>query len=364
MDHEFLSIVEKLAILEGRIAPKDNVIAETATKQKKPALFANLKKKEESAIPMVGGVEFAEEKSADVLSQVRASLADYLKNAEDNIRQDRDLLAKKKQDLDLKKKELRDLELQAKEEVDEYDMSDLQRDADASIKASIDKASDARIAALKNPPKEKSFIQKVGDKQIGMVKGAWKGLTGQLEETDPANVLEDHINIGDRVRVVASNEYNGMEGEVFDLGQRGAFIIVDIEGDLHSMHSSDVEVLHKDVDWEQEELDEEPNQTPAGGEGVANDTDPTYAQGGNNTYAEGMTAPVKTMNVPLDEMGGSVLVEIHGDERAGFCIKRAGKEMATRFATLEEAEMALEMYNAHRAKMMAANQSADYIEEK
>ena len=62
MDYEFHSIVEKLAILEGRIAPKDHVVSETATKQKKPALFNNLKK-DESAIPMVGGVEFAEEKS-------------------------------------------------------------------------------------------------------------------------------------------------------------------------------------------------------------------------------------------------------------------------------------------------------------
>ena len=54
------SIVEKLAILEGRIAPTDRIIAETTTKQKKPALFNNLKK-DESAIPMVGGVEFAED---------------------------------------------------------------------------------------------------------------------------------------------------------------------------------------------------------------------------------------------------------------------------------------------------------------
>ena len=308
MDHEFLSIVEKLAILEGRIAPKDNVIAETATKQKKPALFANLKK-DESAIPMVGGVEFAEEKSTDVLSQVKASLADYLKNAEENIKQDKDLIAKKKQDLDLKKKELRDLELQTR--------------------------------AQEEPVEE--------------------AIPDTLEET------HEPVAIGDKVVVTAPNEYEGMQGEVFDLGQRGAFIIVDIEGDLCSMHSSDVEVLHKDVDWDQdeEELDEEPNQTPAGGEGVANDTDPTYAQGGNSTYAEGIeSAPVKTMNIPLDENGGCVLVEIHGDERQGFSIKRAGKEMSTKFASLEEAEMALEMFNARRAQMAAAEQSADYIEEK
>jgi hypothetical protein len=94
MDNEFLSIVEKLAILEGRIAPKDNIASETTTKQKKPALFNNLKK-DESAMPMVGGVEFAEEKSSDVLSQVKASLADYLKSAEESVKQDKDLLAKK-----------------------------------------------------------------------------------------------------------------------------------------------------------------------------------------------------------------------------------------------------------------------------
>jgi hypothetical protein len=329
MDHEFLSIVEKLAILEGRIAPKDAVIAETATKQKKPALFNNLKK-DESAMPMVGGVEFAEEKSDDVLSQVRASLADYLKSAEENIRQDQDLVAKKKQDLDLKKKELKDLALQTKAEV---------------------------------------------------------------TETDPANTLEeDHRQLepGDRVMVTGPNHYEGEFAEVTELSPSGKFVVVKFDnGDEASMHISDVE-YHNDQedveDWEDdenvdidlnkhgidpegdysdwEEVSEEPTQTPAGGEGVANETDPTYAQGGNSTYAESMSAPVKTMNIPLDETGGSVLVEIHGDERAGFCIKRAGKEMATRFATLEEAEMALEMYNAHRAKIMAANQAADYVEEK
>ena len=111
MDYEFRSIVEKLAILEGRIDPTNQPPLSEA-KQKKPALFNNLKKEEkteEDFTPMVGGVEFAEEKSDDVLSQVKASLADYLKSAEESVKQDKDLLDKKKQDLDLKKKELKDL---------------------------------------------------------------------------------------------------------------------------------------------------------------------------------------------------------------------------------------------------------------
>jgi hypothetical protein len=316
MDHEFLSIVEKLAILEGRIASKEQVIAETATKQKKPALFTNLKKEEktdEMFMPMVGGVEFAEDKmEEDVLSKVKNSLADYLKAAEENIRQDKDLLKKKKQDLDIKKKELKDLDLQIK---------------------------------------EKSVDEAIPD------------------------VLEDHqqLAVGDRICVMAPNHYQGEFGKVTEFSPSGKFVIIRFDnGDEVGMHISDVE-FHDDQEddedhdavWDlqhDEELDEEPNQTPAGGEGQANETDPTYAAGTNTTYAE--SAPVKTMNIPLEEMGGSVLVEIHGNERDGFCIRRAGKELPTRFSTIEECETALELFNAHRKERLAAEQTADYIEEK
>ena len=341
MDHEFRSIVEKLAILEGRLDPTDSKpLAET--KQKKPALFTNLKK-DESAIPMVGGVEFAEDKQytcttcqgagewedkkghkqdcpdcdgkgyfvdvdnieEDILGKVKASLADYLKSAEENIKQDKDLIAKKKQDLDLKKKELKDLTLQTKQ---------------------------------------------------------------QTQEAIP-NMLEDHqkLEVGDRIMVMGPNHYQGEFGEVAELSPSGKFVVVRFHnGDEASMHISDVEYhddqedFDDDEDWE-DDLDEDPNQTPAGGEGRATLADPTYA--------ESFTAPVKTINVPKEEVGlsgggGSVLVEIHGDERNGFCIKRAGKELPTRFKSLEECEIALEMFMARLKKKHDAEQSADYIEEK
>ena len=313
MDHEFKSIVEKLAILEGRLTPEDTKpLAEP--KQKKPALFNNLKK-DESAMPMVGGVEFAEDKmEEDVLGRVRASLADYLKSAEENLKHDSDLIAKKKQDLDLKKKELKDLTLQTK-----------------------------------------------------------KG----VEEAIPMT-LEDHqkLEVGDRICVTGPNHYQGEFGDIVDFGRGSDFIIVDIDGEIVSMHASDVEYHDDQEDWDEDDgvmfeppknknhniyknendLDEDPNQTPAGGEGKSTLSDPTYA--------ESATAPVKTMNVELDEDGGSVLVEIHGDERNGFCIKRAGKELPTRFKNLDECEIALEMYMARRKAKQAAEQNADYVEEK
>lgn len=354
------SIVEKLAILEGRIDPTDRVVAETTTKQKKPALFNNLKK-DESAIPMVGGVEFAEDRmEEDILGKVKASLADYLKSAEEEIKQDKDLIAKKKQDLDLKKKELKDLDLQSKHEVDEA---------------------------------------------IPMT-------------------LEDHqkLEVGDRICVTGPNHYEGEFGNIVDFGRGSDFIIVDINGEIVSMHASDVE-FHDDQedveDWEDEVtvdemtndevakirsdaealamkqmtapkvpatptpqksfmsqvgdkiiggvaggikgaakgfmgVKEDPNQTPAQGEAPAGTSDPTYAE----------SAPVKSMNFQLEEMGGSVLVEIHGNERDGFCIRRAGKELGTRFNSLEECEIALEMFAAHRKEQAKLAGTADYIEEK
>ena len=296
MDQQFLSIVEKLAILEGRIAPKDKELLPEA-KQKKPALFNNLKK-DESAMPMVGGVEFAEEKSQDVLSKVKASLADYLKSAEEEVKQDSEIIQKKKQDLDLKKKELKDLELQVKQH--------------------------------------------------------------EVEEAIP-DMLEDHqrLEAGDRICVTGPNHYEGEFGEIAELSPSGKFVVVRFDnGDEASMHLSDVE-FHDDQedveDWEDDEpIDEDPNQTPPSGEASAGLSSPTYAE----------SAPVKTVNVPLDEMGGSVLVEIHGDERCGFKIKRAGKELPSVFKSLEEAEIALEMFNARRAAKIKAETTADYIQEK
>jgi hypothetical protein len=71
------------------------------------------------------------------------------------------------------------------------------------------------------------------------------------------------------------------------------------------------------------------------------------------TYAE--SAPVKTVAL---EDGRSC--EIHGDERAGFEIRHAGRSLKSRFKNLDQAQMALEMYQARQRKQ---DESADYVEE-
>ena len=67
------------------------------------------------------------------------------------------------------------------------------------------------------------------------------------------------------------------------------------------------------------------------------------------------SAPVKTMTME----DGNVL-EIHGNERDGFEIRRAGRSLPTRFQDLDEATMAIEMFTNRRSQ---ADESQDYMEE-
>ena len=66
------------------------------------------------------------------------------------------------------------------------------------------------------------------------------------------------------------------------------------------------------------------------------------------------SGPVKTIT---NECG---LWEMHGDEYSGFEIRHGNRRLPTRFKNLEEAEMALEMFNARQRKH---NEAQDYIDE-
>lgn len=130
-DHnDIYSIVERLAILEGRITP--TTVKHGLNKQQKsvpqlPALFnpkhiSVLKSKTDPEHPMhdyaVGaeeGVEHDEpvleaEMAEDVLEKVKKSFTDFIKHVEDEIK-DSDLKDKKREDSDLKAKDKKDRDL-------------------------------------------------------------------------------------------------------------------------------------------------------------------------------------------------------------------------------------------------------------
>jgi hypothetical protein len=54
------------------------------------------------------------------------------------------------------------------------------------------------------------------------------------------------------------------------------------------------------------------------------------------------------------------LWEVHGDEHSGFEIRHGNRKLPTRFRNLDEAELALEMFNARQRRR---DEAADYIDE-
>jgi hypothetical protein len=54
------------------------------------------------------------------------------------------------------------------------------------------------------------------------------------------------------------------------------------------------------------------------------------------------------------------LWEVHGDKKSGFEIRHGNRKLPTRFKNLDEAELALEMFNARRRKR---DEAQDYIDE-
>ena len=65
------------------------------------------------------------------------------------------------------------------------------------------------------------------------------------------------------------------------------------------------------------------------------------------------TAPVETIT---NECG---LWEVHGDEKSGFEIRHGNRRLPTRFKNLDEAKLALEMFNIRRRR----DEAQDYIDE-
>jgi hypothetical protein len=192
-DHnDIYSIVERLAILEGRISPttKQPISAEPASALLKPKAVAEAK---------LGEGDMVE----DVLGKVKKSFNDYLKSLEGKKKSDSDIKPKGEVDHELKKKEIKDRDLIAK---------------------------------------VKDVVDHVADKVV--------------DEADPVGLEEDHrqLEIGDRIAVVAPNHYEGDFGTVVEFAPSGKFVVVRMDnGDEASMHVSDVE-FHDDQedveDWE------------------------------------------------------------------------------------------------------------------
>ena len=298
-DHnDIYNIVERLAILEGRITPttvKHGLNAQQKSVPQMPALFKPKTEKilggdPDAKNPMSGymvGDSIEDDRKPveeDVLEKVKKSLADYLSNVADEIKSDTDLKDKKKEDSDLKDKVKKDLDLIAKE------------------------------------------------------------------------LDEDHrkLAVGDPITVTAPNEFEGKTGEIAEFSPSGKFVVVNLynHGE-HSMHLSDVEYNEYADEEDADEFgmpgSEFFNEDPTTDDKTAA-VPPVPVE--NPVMPE--SAPVKTVT---NECG---LWEIHGNEPSGFEIRHGNNSMRSRFKSIDEAVMALEMFAARKK---AQDESADYIEE-
>jgi hypothetical protein len=71
----------------------------------------------------------------------------------------------------------------------------------------------------------------------------------------------------------------------------------------------------------------------------------------------GESGPVKT--ITLED---GTCLECWGDQRRGFEIRHQGRILPSKFRDLDEAEMAVEMFRAHRRSQLQ-DPSQDYLEE-
>lgn len=62
-----------------------------------------------------------------------------------------------------------------------------------------------------------------------------------------------NLELGDEVIVTYHNQFQGKRGEITGFGRDRAFVIVEIDGREYSMHSSDVERLGNEQDWDDED---------------------------------------------------------------------------------------------------------------
>ena len=264
-DHnDIYTIVEKLAILEGRITPtgvKKGLNPQQRSVPQMPALFkpktqkilgGNPNAKNPMSGYMVGSDESAEPEQAmleadmaeDVLAKVQKSFKDFIKQAEEQIK-DTDLKDKPQEDTDLKSRDQKDRGLRAKDHPSRH---------------------------LRDPEDDQQDLP--SDRAYERGESPYDAPERQTEESELGSALSGVI----------------------------------------------------------------PAEQPAGEPGVS--------------MKESMA--VKTVQ---NEYG---VYEMHGNERDGFEIRRAGRSMPTRFRNLDEAEMAIEMFAARRRKQ---DESQDYLDE-
>ena len=109
------------------------------------------------------------------------------------------------------------------------------------------------------------------------------------------------------------------------------------------------------------ELNEEIDTDPAAMQGPSDPGDTEVAHAAELDVANKLGAPQAP--VATFEMADGVALECCGDDNTGYELRRDGKTLPSRFRSLDDAGMAVRLYQA-RQRAQQRNSDADYIEER
>ena len=111
----------------------------------------------------------------------------------------------------------------------------------------------------------------------------------------------------------------------------------------------------------EEEVEEEIDTDPAAMQGPSDPGDTEVAHAAELDVAKTLGAPQAP--VATFEMADGVALECCGDDDQGYELRRGGKTLPSRFKSLDDAGMAVKLYQARKQKQQR-NSDADYIEER
>jgi hypothetical protein len=123
-----------------------------------------------------------------------------------------------------------------------------------------------------------------------------------------------------------------------------------------------VAFAHSDLD-----LNEEINTDPAAMQGPSDPLDTETAHSIEMGVASKLNAPQKPQAPQATfEMADGKSLDCYGDDDQGYELRHGGKALPSRFRSLDDAGMAVRLYQARRQKQQRPEQdlSQDYIEER
>jgi hypothetical protein len=315
MSNDIRSILDRLATVEGRLSPAQQKVPQL------PALFKPkhiraLGSKTDPAHPMDGYMvgdsieprrtaleEAMAEIEEDMLSKVKKDLTQYLDRLEQKVSINRDLKDKAVDAVEKGK---------AEEDLDEF----------------APPGGDDR-----EPDKEK-ILRKLAAQW-------WNGTEQQMAKAQKTLAMM------------------GWEIGPDESGDDDAGVYVYRIGDEDGRDT--VAFAHSDLVQAYNELDEEIDTDPAAMQGPSDPGDTEVAHAAELDVAKTLGAPQAP--VATFEMADGTSIECHGDDNSGYEIRHGRRALPSRFKSLDDAGMAVKLYQARKQKQQR-NSDADYIEER